>query len=271
MASPPVYHRRVLDLHCHILHGIDDGPADIEGSVGLARELAAQEVGTVAATPHCRPDHPGVVPSELAGRCRQLNERLADEGVGLRALPAGEVDLLWGLEASDEELRLVSYGQRGDTLLLETPYGPLPTVFEELVFGLTVKGFRLLLAHPERNPSFREDPQRLAELVRRGLLVQVTATSLIHSPKRSRSAAMARKLVGDGLAHVIASDSHGPAAPDRASLRDGALAAVELVGKPRTRWLVIDVPAAIVAGEPLPPAPPARQVKRPLLGRLGRS
>jgi protein-tyrosine phosphatase len=261
----------VVDLHSHLLPGIDDGPRDVADSLRLAREMAAQGVQTVAATPHCRHDHPGVVPAELADRCERLNVDLRAADIALEVLPAGEVDVVWGLEASDRDLRRVSYGQRGETLLVETPYGPLPTAFEELLFRLSMKGYRLLLAHPERNPTFQSSGERLAELVRRGVLVQLTAASLARPTKGSRSATAARRFATEGLAHVIASDAHGGAAPDRTSLLDGALAASELIGAPRARWMVQEAPAAIVAAEPLPPPPPIELRKRSLLGRLGRS
>lgn len=261
---------RVLDLHCHILPGIDDGPDTVEESVTLARQMADDDVRVVAATPHCREDHPGVVPAELAERCRRLEDQLRQEGVALRVVPAGEVGLTWGLEASDEQLRLVSYMQLGRDLLVETPYGPLPGTFEEMLFKLSVRGYRLMLAHPERNPSFHRDPGRLAGLVQRGTLLQVTASSLARSPKDSKSAHLAHKLVMDGMAHVIASDMHGAAAPDRPTLRAGSAVALELVGSARTRWLVWDVPSAILKGAQLPPMPPAeRPQKSGLRSRLG--
>ena len=258
----------MLDLHTHLLPGIDDGPADAEESVKLAAEMARRGVRGVAATPHCRSDHPDVVPAELAGRCADLERLLGEKRIRLRVLPAGEVDLVWGLEASPEDLKLVSFCQRGSDLLLETPYGPLTSNFEHLAFELAVRGFRLLLAHPERNPTFQREPERLAELVERGALLQVTASSLARSPRGSESAALAHKLVRGGLAHVIASDAHGPAVPGRATLVEGALAAARIVGEARARWMVRDAPAAIAAGEPLPEAPPADPPKRGLLKRL---
>ena len=260
----------MLDLHCHILPGIDDGPSNIEESLVLAREMSADDVRAVAATPHLRHDHPGVVPAELARRCRELEDEFEKASVPLKVVPAGEVDIVWALEASEEELRLVSYLQRGRDLLVETPYGSLPPAFEEMLFKLTVRGFRVTLAHPERNPSFQRDQERLSELIRRGTLVQVTASSLARSPKESKSAALAHKLVREGMAHVIASDMHGAAAPGRPSLRTGSEAALELVGKARTRWLVWDAPSAILQGTPLPPQPPAEErARRGMRSRLG--
>jgi protein-tyrosine phosphatase len=258
----------MLDLHAHLLPGIDDGPADLDGSVRLAREMASGGVRTVAATPHCRHDHPGVVPGELAGRCIQLERRLMEEGIPIEVVPAGEADLVWALDSTADDLRLVSYGQRGHDLLVETPYMPLTTNFEALLFELTIMGYRLLLAHPERNSTLREGPGRLAELVRRGVLVQVTASSLVGSGRKSRTVTAARDFVKEGLCHVIASDGHGPAAPGRATLVQGVEAATELVGDARARWMVEDVPRAILAGEPLPPAPEPVAPKRGLLRRL---
>jgi protein-tyrosine phosphatase len=254
----------VLDLHCHLLPGIDDGPPDVAESVRLARQAEDEGVRVIVATPHCREDHPGVVPAELADRCHELSRQLFDEGVLVRVVPGGEVDLVWGLEASDEDLRLVSYAQKGTDLLLETPYSPLPSQFEELLFELSLKGYRLLLAHPERNPTFQDQPDRVIDLVSRGHLLQVTASSLTRRPKGSRSGRLARQLVSEGFVHVLASDAHGPAAPGRATLNEGRVVAARLVGRRRARWMVDTAPAAIIAGQTVPKPPPLAPPKRGL-------
>jgi protein-tyrosine phosphatase len=248
----------MIDLHCHILPAVDDGPRLIEQSVELARLLERDGVRAAVATPHLRDDHPGVLAGELADRCRLLEEELRRAGVKLQIVPGGEVDIVWGLEAQEDDLRRVSFAQRGKDLLVETPYGPLPSNFEELLFRLTVKGYRILLAHPERNPSFQEDPKRLAALVRRGVLTQVTATSLFGRARHSRSGRLAKWLMREGIVHVLASDAHGPDIPGRVSLLAALRVVRELVG-PSADWLVTDAPAAVLAGEPLPPTPFGRQ------------
>lgn len=240
----------MFDIHCHLLPGIDDGPATVEDSVDLARTLAAAGVTTVAATPHLREDHPRVVPAELADRRADLARRLEAEGVPLDVVTGAEVDLLWAQDASAEELRLASYGQRGTDLLVETPYGPLPAEFERHLFRLAVAGFRILLAHPERNPTFQADPGRLRELVRRGTLVQVTMASAARSPRRSRSARLARDLIDGGFAHVLASDSHGAAAPDRTRGNAG-VEAVRAYAHDRADWMVTQAPEAVLTGNPV--------------------
>jgi protein-tyrosine phosphatase len=169
------------------------------------------------------------------------------------------------MAASDDDLRLVSYGQRGQDVLIETPYGPLPAIFEELLLRVTDRGYRILLAHPERNHTLQNNPERLGRMVEQGVLVQITASALASSERRSRSRRLARELLREGHAHVIASDSHG--AIQRAALSQGVAAASELAPN-RAQWMVTEAPHAIVMGEPLPEAPVDAAPKR--LGFLDR-
>ncbi|HEX6020891.1 MAG TPA: CpsB/CapC family capsule biosynthesis tyrosine phosphatase [Solirubrobacter sp.] len=238
----------MIDLHSHVLPGIDDGPASEEGSIALAAEIAKSGVTTLAATPHLRADFPGVRVLEIASRVDALRPK-----VDLELVSGGEVDVLWAQHASDDELRAATYGGRGTDLLVETPYGELPSLFEDLLFKIRVRGFRILLAHPERNPSFQADPARLERLVEGGTLVQLTASSIIGG---GRAGKLSQRLIAGGNAHVIAGDMHR-AGGSRASLAE----AIASLGE-RGRWMVTDAPAAILAGEPLPPAPPAPERRR---------
>jgi protein-tyrosine phosphatase len=252
----------VIDLHCHVLPGIDDGPRDTEGSVALAVASARAGVRVLAATPHLRHDHPGVVPGELAARCEELARRLPPD-LELELVPAAEVDPVLAQRTSDEELRLASYRQRGTDLLVETPYGSLPPNFEELLFAITVRGYRILLAHPERNPDLQARPERLEDLVRRGVLLQITAPALL-ARRRSPARRLATLLIERGLAHVLASDAHS-AERQRPPVLPEAVAVAAGMDAPRARWMVEDAPAAILAGEPLPPEPgggPRRLLRR---------
>ena len=243
----------MIDLHSHLLPGIDDGPADAAGSIALAREAAAAGVTVMAATPHLRADFPGVRVEELEARAETLREQLRAEGIALDVVAGGEVDVLWAQRASDEMLRAASYGGRGSDLLVETPYGPVPEMFEDLLFRIQVRGFRVLLAHPERNDSFQREPSRLERIVERGVLVQLTASSVVGSGRARR---LSQRLIEGGHAHVIAGDLHRPGGR-RASIAQAAAAAGE-----RGRWMVTDAPAAILAGRPLPPEPEAEPRRR---------
>jgi protein-tyrosine phosphatase len=256
----------VSDLHVHLLPGLDDGPRDEGEAIALAGALAADGVGLVAATPHIRADYPDIRPEELGARTAALQAVLEREAIDLEIVPAGEVALEWALNASDEELRLVSFAQRGEDLLVETPYGPVPSAFEHLLFQVAERGYRILLAHPERNRSFHRQPERLAALAEAGILLQPTASALASTARRSQTRRLARDLVLDGHAHVIASDAHG--ATQRAPLSAGVAAAAELAPE-RARWMVEDVPRAILSGDPLPEAPEDPKARRrSLLHRL---
>ena len=194
----------------------------------------ADGVGTVAATPHLRSDHPGVRVDELAGRCEALASELDAAGIPLTVVPGGEVDLLWAIDASPEELGLASVAQKGQYILLETPYTLLTSTFEGLLFQhVMMSGMTVLLAHPERSPSFQQDPQRLFELVSRGVLLQVTTPALLTPNRRSASRRLALTLLKEGLVHNLAS------AREAAARVDSAYA----------EWLVTEAPATILAGE----------------------
>lgn len=244
----------LADLHAHILPGIDDGPEDLAGSVALAR--AAWQSGTTAitATPHLRDDHPAVRPYELAGACQRVADAVVEAGIGLEIIPAAEVDLMWASSATPEELRLATYGQHGTDMLVETPYGQLPPGFDDLLFRVTVQGYRVVLAHPERNPTFQRRPERILDLVHRGVLMQLTGSSLTSPNRNSKSRRLAHWMLEQGVVHVVASDAHsaGPWRPPDLTVAERTVARFDAA---RAQWIFREVPPAILAGEPLPPMP----------------
>src|SRR4051812_41243671 len=116
----------MIDLHTHVLPGIDDGPADLDGSLELLAAAADEGIVTLAATPHVRPDHPDVIPAELGPRTAELAAAASQAGLDIELVSGGEVDLNWAQQADDDVLRAASFGGRGHDLLVETPYGELP-------------------------------------------------------------------------------------------------------------------------------------------------
>ena len=263
----------MIDLHSHLLPGIDDGAPDLEHAIDLARAAADQGTRVLAATPHLRADFPDVRADELASRCDEVRSAIRDAGIELEVVQGGEAGVMWAVNATDDELREGSFGARGTDLLVETPYGPLNDTFEQLLFTLPARGFRLLLAHPENNPTFQRHPERLHELADRGVLLQVTARSLIRSDRRKGPRALAEALVRDGFASVLASDAHSGHHLRPPALGAGAEAAAAIVGQARARWLVEHAPAAVLAGEPLPEPPPAEAAPKRggILARLRRA
>jgi protein-tyrosine phosphatase len=253
----------MIDLHSHILPGVDDGAATIDESVAIARAAADDGIRAIAATPHVRDDYPTTA-AEMERLVGETRAAVDSAGIDVRVLTGGEIALEMLLELDDDELRRFGLGGNAGWLLLEFPYHGWPLALPEIVFDLRTRGFTPLLAHPERNAEVQADPARLAPLVGSGVHVQVTAASLDGRLGR-RTHAAARRLLELDLVHVIASDAHAP------EVREvGMRAAGDTVGDRRlARWLTEDVPAAIVAGERLPPRP-QQQRKRRTFGLLRR-
>jgi len=244
----------LVDIHAHVLPGIDDGPPDLAQSLRLLHVAERSGIDTLAATPHLRRDFPTVRVEELARRVADLRSAAKRAGLGVRVVGGAEVSLSWALEASEEQLRLASFDQGGRDLLIETPTSGLYGI-EHALFTVGGRGFRITLAHPERAAAFDQAEVRLAQLAEQGVLLQVNADSLLGSagPGVRR---LARRLCRQGIAHALASDAHRGAGwrpVDRLAL--GAEALARLVGEQRALWMTQAVPAAILAGEPLPPPP----------------
>jgi len=242
----------VIDLHAHVLPGVDDGPPSMDESLALLQAAAIAVTRVIAATPHLRRDFPKVRVEDIAQSCLRLQQRMPVEWE-LQVVSGGEVDLGWAMAATKEQLRMASYRGSGTDLLVETPYGTSPRVFEPPIMRLMDQGYRVVLAHPELNTFLQESAAALEALVERGVLVQITGASLL-AGRRARRSRLARHLVKHGYAHVIASDAHsaGPRRPP------GLGAAVELarsIAPERAEWLVTSAPAAILSGRPLPPLP----------------
>jgi protein-tyrosine phosphatase len=243
-----------IDLHSHVLPGIDDGAEDLEDALAMAAMAAQSGTEVLAATPHVRSDHPAVVPGELAERVARLNCEIAARAIALRVVVGGEVSLLDALERPDEELRAVTLGG-GDTLLVETPLGPLPGNLEGLLASIAARGFRVLLAHPEHSPDLQRTPERLGRLADQGVLLQLTGGSFTSS-RRAPWRRAATVALREGWAHVIASDAHS-STWRRPILARGLAAAEEAVPGARAQieWMARDVPRALLNRGSLPARP----------------
>jgi protein-tyrosine phosphatase len=228
----------------------------------MASAAVQAGVGTIATTPHFRPDFPDVHEDELAARCRQLRSELEQAEIPLAVLSGGEVSLAWALDADDEQLRLVSYAQRGTDLLIETPTGHAVGL-DRFLYQLAAKGYRVTLGHPERNPQFQRDPDSLQALAEQGVLLQVNAESLVGHGEGRAARRLARELLLTGLAHVIASDAHRAGGWRPVTrLAEAVAVATELIGLERARWMAETAPRAIVEGSELPAAPPVSRPRR---------
>jgi protein-tyrosine phosphatase len=257
----------LVDIHAHILPGIDDGPDDLEQSLAMARAAVESGIELIASTPHLRPDFPDVHVDELGARCEELRGALEAAEIPLIVTSGAEVSLTWALTANEEDLRLASYGQRGTSLLVETPTVSAVGV-AHLLYELRARGYSVTLGHPERSEIFQQDDRLVHELVDQGLLLQINADSLLGSDSRGTKR-LATELVTSGLAHAIASDAHrGERWRPITRLPKAVEVAGGLVGAERADWMTREVPRAIVEGAQLPEAPPLASTGRQRLRQL---
>jgi protein-tyrosine phosphatase len=236
----------VIDLHCHVLPGIDDGPPAFAGSLALARIAAAAGTRILVATPHVNWRYRNE-PRTIARLVGELNELLVAEGVLSTAGVALEVRAI--AELDPKQLDGMTLGG-GRWLLVEPPFAALAPNLDELLLELRREDRGIVLAHPERCPAFRREPRMLARLVRAGMLTSVTASSLtgrFGEEAREFALGMAR----ERLLHNVASDAH-----DELQRRPEIGVELERAGLGAlTEWLTEEVPSAILEGAEIPPRP----------------
>lgn len=260
----------MIDLHFHALPGLDDGPASVSEAVALVGAAAAQGTHTVVATPHIDFRH-DVTLRGIFEAARTLHAALVREHVRVRLLIGGEIAPARIGELGEPSLAALRLGG-GSHLLVECPHrgeesGPS---LEVLVDHLQRRGHGVLLAHPERCALFLADRERLRRLVADGALCAITAAAL-SGGFGGEPRDLALWLLEEGLAHVVCSDAHDldrrpPGVREGLGAAAGALSGMDAL----VPWLTEQVPAALLAGRELPPAPsrPRREARRRrLLGR----
>jgi len=247
----------VIDLHSHTLPRIDDGPVRDADSVEMARLAAADGVRVIACTPHRSRNTP-TMPARVVEGIAALQPAIDAAGIDVRLVPGLEVTIEQAAAMDEDELRAASLGEGGRWLLIEMPFQGWPLELPDLLTALEVRGFGAVIAHPERAQSVQTSPDRMREIVGRGALLQLNAGSIAgeNGPRPLRTAA---QLLRAGFAHVIASDMHSPTWRPP-GLTAGLSAAAEILKTTpdELRWMVDDVPRAIVDG---------RDVRPPKLGK----
>ena len=234
-----------VDVHCHILPGLDDGPPDWTESLAMARLAVSDGISTVAATPHQLGSHSGNDGETIRACCRQMRHLLDQHGIPLRVVPGADVRIEPDLVPKIRSGEVVTLADQRRHVLLELPhevYFPL----NRLLRSLHAAGVVGILSHPERNRGILARPQVVEPLVDAGCLLQVTAGSLLGTfgPQIQN---FAEWLVAEGLVHFIASDAHGPKSR-RPLLKRAFDRVVEIAGR-RSAWeLCSGNPGRVVAG-----------------------
>lgn len=196
---------RYVDLHCHILPGIDDGSPDLATSLALARAAVADGIGTILATPHHLDRHYVNSAGKVQVATAAFQEQLDDLKISLRVFAGQEVHLNGQLTADLGDVLGMDAQRR--YVLLEFPHEMVPAYADEVIFQLACDGMTPVIAHPERNAELIAHPEKLYNLIERGSLAQVTATSLVGTFGKQVKRT-AEEFVRCGLVQVVASDAH---------------------------------------------------------------
>lgn len=196
----------MIDIHSHILPGVDDGAKTEEESIAMAEAALNEGIRTIIATPHHRNRAYDNYKQEIVTNVTILNELFASKNIPLNVLAGQEVRIYGEL--------LEDYAQGdiqtlADTkyVLVEFPFGEVPQYTERLLYDMQVAGLRPIIAHPERNRELIQNHDRMYELIRNGALSQVTAASLLGKFGKE-IAEFSEQLIGANLVHFIASDAH---------------------------------------------------------------
>jgi protein-tyrosine phosphatase len=197
-----------VDTHCHLLAGLDDGPRTEEDALAMCRIALDEGTRMICAVAHQNERYYEVTPQRIRKATQRLTERLRDGGLGLTVFPCAEVMVWPELEKAWHQGELLSVGDTGKYLLIELPHG-LFVDLTGLVRRLVDQGVRPILAHPERQPEFLENPDYIEALTEAGCLVQVSSGSVTEPPNwfdREKLKDWFRR----GLVHLLGSDGHSP-------------------------------------------------------------
>lgn len=232
----------MIDLHNHLLPGIDDGAPDLDTALQLARIAVQDGITHLVCTPHIHPGRYDNDRHSIHQAHRLFSEALAQAGIELKVSWAAEVR--FGIELmaalTDGSLPLLGQWQGKKVLLLEFPHGEVPFGAERLTQWLLARNVIPLIAHPERNKGIMRSPGKLKPFIEQGCLLQVTASSVAgHFGPTARE--LAHSLLEQGLVTILASDAHNlQHRPPH--LREGMEHAARIVGDTQAERLVKDNP-----------------------------
>ena len=254
----------MIDLHCHILPGIDDGAPDLETALEMARIAVADGIEIIACTPHI---HRGVYDNDgaiIKAAMRALQVELDKAAIPLRLLCGADAhidgDLVKGLRSG----RVASLNDTA-YFLFEPPHHVAPPRMEDVVFDVMAAGYWPILTHPERLTWIEDHYDAIVRMAGRGVLMQITGGS-VEGRFGKRPAYWAERMLDEGLVHILATDAHNlrNRKPMLSPARD--LVAMQL-GEDEAVAMVTTRPAAIIANAPPQPIVSRAQVKAPAKNR----
>ena len=239
--------QRMIDLHCHMLPGIDDGAGDVSVSLAMAKASVGQGITTVACTPHILPGLYANTGPGIRQATAQLQEILDKEGIPLRLTTGADAhmapDFISGLRSG----HLLSIAD-SRYVLVEPPHHTAPPQLEDFFFNMVVAGYVPILTHPERLSWVPGRYGAIKRLVAAGVWMQITAGSLTGAFGRS-ALYWAQRMLDEGCVHLLASDAHDTTQRPQ-NLAAGYECASKRVGGGEAEYLVLTRPMGVLKDQP---------------------
>ncbi|KKK38889.1 tyrosine protein phosphatase [Mesobacillus campisalis] len=252
----------MIDIHCHILPGIDDGAQTIEDSLEMARRAVQEGITAIIATPHHNKAGYVNPKEEIVRKCKELNDILQSENLPLEILP-GQEPAIGGELIEDFENKRLQTLNGTQYLFVEMPSSQVPRYTERLLFDLQLKGIVPIIVHPERNRELLENPELLYQLVKKGALTQLTAGSLTgRFGKKIRTFSF--DILNSNLVHLIASDAHN--ITTRAFHLQAAYEEIKKTYGTDMQYLFMENAELLVEGQNIYKEMPQRVKKKKFLG-----
>lgn len=197
----------MIDIHCHILPGLDDGASTLTHSVEMGRTAVKEGIKTIIATPHHANPYFDTTFEQMLNGVEVVNAALQAENIPLVVKPGQEIRLFGDLIEHLALGKSVPLNGEGRYVLVEFPTSAVPVYSERLFYDLAVQGYTPVIAHPERNSVFLEKPHKLFDFVRNGAITQITTSSVTgHFGKKIQL--FTDQLIEANLVHLLASDAH---------------------------------------------------------------
>ncbi|WP_335871172.1 tyrosine-protein phosphatase [Bacillus sp. 2205SS5-2] len=195
----------MIDIHSHILPGIDDGAKELQNSIEMARQAVKEGVKAIIATPHLNSKYHNKK-DDILMATQQLNNTLQKEQIQLQVLP-GQEPRIYGEILEDYRSGDILTLNHSNYLFIEFPSNQIPRYARHLLYEIQLEGLTPVIVHPERNTEISEDPNKLYELIQNGALSQVTASSVAGTFGK-KTQKLSFQLIEANLTHFIASDAH---------------------------------------------------------------
>jgi protein-tyrosine phosphatase len=253
----------VIDIHCHILSSVDDGPENIEQSLQMVKQALSEGIQAIIATPHHKNGNYENTKKDILFHTEEFNLLLEKKGIQFRVIPGQETriygEILGDLDAGE----ILTLGNQGKYLFIEFPSNHVPRYTDQLFYDMLLRGITPIIVHPERNAELIENPELLYQFVKKGALTQVTASSLVGKFGKNIQK-FSLQLIDANLTHFVASDAHNIST--RGFHISEALDVIEKKHSLDTLYWLIENSALLAEGKSIYKEVPKRISKRKLLG-----